>query len=317
MQAVRHFTQQVTAADGVSPFDEQTLLDIANPDAATSYALIFQPRADDGVAGEVPTLLGFAAADLRNNSLELAVHPRARRQGYGTALLGLSKELPGGTVWAHGNLPAALAFAQHNMLPPVRELLVLERKIVATAHQAGAVYPAQAMPTQAGWQLDTFQPDDLPELVALNSRAFAQHPEQGQLVATDFTQRFAQDWFDPQLLYLLRPAQSQTKRSAAQRSAEQQRIKPQRAKLGGFVWLKPDPPQVELYVLGVDPAEQGQGLGSYLIQVALHAAWQNGYQKIVLYVDGANLPAVRAYTRAQFTVQARHTAFRVPQLAKI
>lgn len=294
VQAVQKFTREVAAADGVYPFDEQTLLDIENPDAAAKYALIFRTLADAGE--QFPALLGVAAANLRNNSMELAVHPSARRQGHGTALLALSKSIPDGTIWAHGNLPSALAFVQANELEPARQLLVMGRKITAPLSQISDVSQTNELPPSAGWRLDTFQPADLTELVALNARAFAEHPEQGQLTVADFEQRFRQKWFDPRLLFLLRSMKS----AAAER-----------AKLGGFVWLKPSPSSIELYVLGIDPAEQGQGLGGYLIQVALQAAQENGYQEIVLYVDAGNYPAVHSYEKAGFAVQERHTAFQI------
>jgi mycothiol synthase len=122
--------------------------------------------------------------------------------------------------------------------------------------------------------------------VELNERAFAQHPEQGRLTVADLQARMAQPWFDPAGFFL------------AERGG----------RLVGFHWTKVHggsghhghDPIGEVYVLGVDPAAQGGGLGRALTVIGLRHLCERGLDEVMLYVDADNTPAIATYQRLGF-----------------
>jgi mycothiol synthase len=127
--------------------------------------------------------------------------------------------------------------------------------------------------------------------VEANARAFASHPEQGRLTFADLADRAAQPWFDPAgFLLAWRPGPP--------------------ARLVGFHWTKVHPatggrpPHGEVYVLGIDPAEQGHGLGRLLTLVGLHHLRDRyrhqGLAEVLLYVEGDNAAALRTYAGLGF-----------------
>ena len=86
-------------------------------------------------------------------------------------------------------------------------------------------------------------PADDAELVRVNNAAFAWHPEQGGWTDADIAERRGESWFDPGGLFMAVDEQS--------------------GKLLGFHWTKVHNADLgEVYVVGVDPAAQGRGLGA-------------------------------------------------------
>jgi mycothiol synthase len=137
--------------------------------------------------------------------------------------------------------------------------------------------------------------------IAINHRAFAGHPEQGAWTRADLGLREREPWFDPDGFFL----------------AERE------GRLAGFHWTKvhgshPGAPAHgheaigEVYVVGVDPAEQGIGLGRALTLIGLRYLRSRGLPEVMLYVDEANTAAIRLYESLGFTQWDTDVMFRHP-----
>jgi mycothiol synthase len=239
---------------------------------------------DAGHAGRVhvavkdgTTVVAAAYAD-GDAPVELVVDPEHRRRGHGAALL--TRLLAAGETrfWAHGALPAAQALAAAQGLDPVRTLLVLRLEMDAAPDP-------ELVPD--GVAIRSFEPDDVDAIVRVNGRAFASHPEQGAMDRADFEQRASSDWFDPAGLFV------------ALRDDD----------VVGFHWTKAEHGIGEVYVVGVDPSEQGSGLGTALTARGLRHLHESGIRTVDLYVEGDNDPALAVYRRLGFTEHARDVLY--------
>lgn len=273
---VRALADRAAAADGVAPLSEQPLLWLDRPVPGVHHLI-------SGTAG-------YAQVDLRDPqraTAELVVDPGRRRQGVGTALLSAvaaTARRAGGDlvqVWAHGDLPAARALAAARGLTVARELWQMRLDPL--------VRPAP-VPLPAGLTVRPFRVGaDEDAWLRLNTRAFAHHPEQGRLTRADLADRIAEPWFDPAGLLL------------AERDG--------RLLAAGWTKVPVGSPEGEIYVLGVDPDAQGQGLGRLMTGLMLDHLADRGLASVVLYTEGDNTAAVRTYTRAGFTRSAVDIAF--------
>ena len=175
----------VTAADGVAPVGEVGTLAIRHGNADARHYWL-------AVDGE---LAGYAQID-PTGSAELCVAPEHRRQGFGGRLLEtlLDEDSQLG-VWSHGDLPGAQALARRAGLRITRELWQMALELTGGDGTPVALPQGVAERTFVVGQ-------DEQAWVALNARAFADHPEQGRLTVADVREREAEDWFDPSLLWL-------------------------------------------------------------------------------------------------------------------
>jgi mycothiol synthase len=273
---VRAIADAATAADGVAPVSESGLLALARAESGVRHYLGY-------AAGG---LHGYAQADRAGDgaSVEIVVDPAHRATGLGDALWrAVDQRHPGARVWAHGDLPAARAFAQREGMVRVRELHKMARPLGPQDLEAAST----TLPS--GFTARSFRPgeDDAPWLET-NAAAFADHPEQGQMTLADLHGRMAQPWFDPEG-FIVVEAEDAPGRVAA------------------FHWTKVhrDPtgtahPHGEVYVVGVHPAHQGRGLGRPLTALGLAHLAALGLPEVVLYVDGDNTAALRTYTGLGF-----------------
>jgi len=263
-------------ADGVAPLSEPTLLHLRYDPLGAGRDFVLTD------AGEIAgyAYLDAPAAPDSEVSGELVIHPGRRRQGHGRALVGELIAAAGGhtlRLWAHGDLPAAAALAAATGFGRFRALWQMRRPLREPLGQP--VFPP-------GRTLRTFAPGrDEDEWLSLNGRAFAKHPEQGGWTRHDLELREREPWFDPAGFFIV------DKDGA----------------MAGFHWTKvhpadpPAPAVGEVYVIGVDPAEQGSGLGRALTLAGLHHLRDRGLAQVMLYVDEDNAPAIGMYGSMGFT----------------
>ncbi len=283
VDAVLAVAASAARADGVAPLSEAALLRVRHADGVEHLLA----RSKQG------TLAGYAQLYPADSTAELVVDPVQRHRAYGRALLRALLRTAGRRelrVWAHGQLPAATALAASMGFERARELFQLRRPL------AGPPLPEPAAP--AGVAVRRFRPvEDDERWVELNRRAFATHPEQGRWTLDDLRLRMAEPWFDATGFFL-----------AADESD---------GRLLGFHWTKvhgsdedTGEPIGEVYVLGVDPAAQGRGLGKFLTLVGLHHLRDRGLGRVLLYVDADNRAAVEVYRKLGFEPHATDVMFR-------
>jgi mycothiol synthase len=278
--AVLALAAAASRADGATSLSEDAVLRLRAGDGAVRHLLREEDGVPVGYAQLVPTGQGGFEG-------ELLVHPEHRRRGHGGALLAAVGAHAGDApvrLWSHGDTPGAAALAARAGWTRARELLRMERP---SAGLADLPRPDLA----PGLRVRPFVPGaDDAAWVALNAAAFAGHPEQGRWGPEDLRARLAEPWFDPSLLLLAESPDG----------------------LAAFCWMKVEDGLGELYVLGVDPARSGAGLGRALLVRGL-AAVAGRVGSVDLYVDGDNVRAVRLYTGLGFTRAATDVQYASPQ----
>ncbi|WP_280334304.1 mycothiol synthase [Nocardia wallacei] len=274
-QRIRGVLERAAAADGVEPVSEQTVLSLTTASPARHLLAALD--------GEVLGYANLVPAHGDHPAMaEAVVDPRQRGRGIGATLVStaLAAGGPGARVWAHGNLAPARAVAGRLGLTVARELWQMRRPLATPELPELAVAPDLLVRTYAG-------PADDAELLRVNNAAFDWHPEQGGWSTDDIAVRRDSPWFDPKGLFIaVDPADP--------------------GRMLGFHWTKvhPEtagqPPVGEVYVVAVDPAAQGRGLGRLLTLAGLHYLRDRGLDEVLLYTEADNTAAVHTYTRLGF-----------------
>lgn len=132
--------------------------------------------------------------------------------------------------------------------------------------------------------------------LAVNNAAFAWHPEQGGWDRAVLDRRLAEPWFDADGFLVA-----------------EQRDGSGRPPMVGFCWTKVhgdvDPPLGEIYIIGVDPAAHGRGLGTALTIAGFNYLARRGLHHGMLYVDADNHSAIRLYHRLGMTTALTSRSF--------
>lgn len=146
----------------------------------------------------------------------------------------------------------------------------------------------------SGIETRAFNNGDIDDFIAVNNRAFSWHPEQSGLTAQMVESDVASDWFD----------------------ADGFRLHHIDGELAGFCWTKvhsateTDPALGEIYVIAVDPAFHGQGLGKAMTLAGLEWLAGAGLDVSMLYVESDNEAAVATYERIGFSTYRQDTLWK-------
>lgn len=298
-------------ADGAYPLSEHVVLHLRYGGDAPATHLMARI---DG------RLVGYAHVDptdvVEGPSAELCVHPLHRRRGLGRALVvaaiaAAEKHDPQGRLrlWAHGDHPSANALALSLGFARSRVLWQMRRSLFA---------PVDAPRLPEGVVLRPFRPGiDDDAWLALNARAFAHLPDQASWTARDLHIRLNEAWFDAAGFLV------------AERLSDAAMLGFHWTKVhGGHRWEGQEPghntdpahaspthahdPIGEVYVLGVDPAAQGTGLGTALTLAGLRYLRSRDLDQVMLYVDETNQSAIHLYQRLGFARWSTDVCFRRP-----
>ena len=128
--------------------------------------------------------------------------------------------------------------------------------------------------------------------LSINHRAFAWHPEQGDLDKAGFAKLKKEAWFDSDG-FLLYEVDNQ---------------------LAGFCWTKihldHSPALGEIYAIAIDPNFHGRGLGKQMTEAGLNYLSSEGMKTGMLYVESDNAPALHIYKKIGFSHFLTNRAFR-------
>ena len=286
VEEISELVAVVLQADGLHPLSEHVWLHVSHGgDHHDQHFLMRQ----SGV------LVGYAHLDATDGvagpSAELAVHPAHRRIGIGRELVqSMLSTVPDKRLrlWAHGEQLAAIELARSMNFINTRVLWQMRRSLRT---------PLSTPVLPPGISLRTFSPDlDAQAWLELNSRAFANHPEQGGWLIADLESRMGEPWFSTDGFILA--------------------IADDTGEIAGFHWTKvhgatgqashaheahAHEALGEVYVVGVDPTWQGTGLGRAITIIGLQHLRDLGLNQAMLYVDATNGPALKLYSSLGFT----------------
>lgn len=277
-----------TDHDGIPPIAEHVVLHLRHGGDKDDCHIIIE---NDG------EIIGYAHMDLTDTvagpSAELVIHPEHRGAGLGRALLAEIGRITSPRLWSHGDLPSAQKLAEESGYEKVRTVIQMRRSL--TEH-----LPKLA----AEITLRSFLPGlDDEAWLALNNRAFANHPEQGKWTLSNLHNRMKESWFDVHGFLLTTEGE----------------------RLTAFCWTKihgghshshdekeehDHDPIGELYVMGVDPDFQGRGLGRTVTIAGLAHLRRQGLMSAMLYVDAENTAAIKLYKDLGFTEWGRDVMYR-------
>ncbi len=291
LREVLELIEAATAIEGHRPVGEHKYSHLAV--GATGWVGVLA-YAGDRLVGYAHTRWN-APGDTPRLAVEVVVHPHHHDSDVARFLLnetrGVLGRAGGGLMhlWVHrvedagGSLAARLGFRIQ------RELAFMARPMSERP---------DVPPVPEGVVLRAFRPGtDAAALLEVNNAAFEGHPENGGWDLDELHRRTAMSWFDPDGVLL------------AWRGD----------RLLGFHWTKwhshdseetpAHEPVGEVYILGVDPAAQGLGLGRVLLHAGLAHLYDRGARQAMLYVDCASSAAVALYESAGFTHAYREVCY--------
>ena len=290
VQGVRSLVEAATRADGVAPLSEQVLLTHGSDAPGSLHFLAYDGTHLAGYAHLERGLAGEAA------TAEVVVDPGSRRRGVGTTLIRAVEETVAGQqdsatlmVWSHGHLDAAAALLTGRGYAKARDLWSMSRQLGPDAPELLEARLPEGFTTRhfvVGQDEDAW--------LRVNARAFVDHPEQGRMTRSDLDARIAQPWFDEAGLILIEDVSGATGQTPVLAASHWTKVVPA---------ADPEarPTEGEVYVVGVDPAYQGMGLGRAVTVLGLAHLSGRGLSEATLYVDADNTAAVTTYARLGFT----------------
>lgn len=283
--------RQTATHDGQPPLNDEALQAIQHPESLSESQspmhLAVHRQTSDESGQQQLIWVGYAyLRDIHSDPTgSLFVVPEARRAGAGRRLLAAAIEAAETAIriWAPGHSLAAQTLATDAHFHSVRELLIMTRDLSE---------PILEPELPEGVEIRAFRPgQDEESWLEVNSRAFADHPEQGDVRLAGLRATMTESWFDAADFLVAIDTHS--------------------GRMLGFHWMKQhSDTRGEVYVLGVDPSASGRGLGKALLRAGLqHLRDDLGLTETVLYVEGDNDAAVGLYVLNGFEIASRDVLY--------
>ena len=274
---VRDLIRDAERADGHRPLSDHLWLDLVDGGREGFAGLVaWEP------GHEHPVAYAQVSKGHDSYSIELVVHPHHRYEmntigpELMTAALDVVADSGGGHVhwWVFEPTSSHDDLARRLGLQPGRTLHQMRRSLpLSTSDRSSAVATR------------SFEPGvDDENWLRVNNAAFGWHPEQGEWDRETLATRMDQPWFDADGLL----------------------VHDVDGDMAGFCWTKihrdTEPVLGEIYVIAVDPAFHGRGLGRGLVVSGLDHMADLGVRTAMLYVDADNEPAMTMYVDLGFRV---------------
>jgi mycothiol synthase len=277
--------------DGTPPIAEHVLLHLRHGGDKSDSHIVFK---------EGDQVIAYAHLDttdlVAGPSVEAVVHPNHRGNGLGSLILKEAIKVSGEKtrIWSHGDLPAAKRIATSLKLERLWSNLLMSKSL------------SDIQPVTSKYPIRTFIPDlDNQAFLSLNNKVFANYPDQGGWSKSDLQVRVNEEWFDEKGFFICED----------------------KGKLMGFCWTKIHGAHThshegneadhgheaigEIYVLAVDPAYKGQGIGKDLTITGLNYLKYQGLSSAMLYVGVENKAALNLYTSLGFSDFGSDVMYRV------
>jgi len=289
---------ETTKHDGIPPVAEHVLLHLRHGGDKEDRHIVLE---SNGV------IAGYAHLDLTDQvegpSAELVIHPEYRSKGLGESLLAeivrIAHESNGDKklrLWSHGDLPGARKLAEGGGFTRVRTVVQMRRPLTETLPDKDSRFTYRSFVVG----------EDEEQWLELNNRAFSGHPDQGSWGIRDIKVRELEEWFDPSGFIIVTDEAVHG------------------GKMKGFCWVKihggishhhdgsshDHDPIGEIYVMGVDPAHHGEGIGRAVTIAGLHYMRDRGIFSAMLYVDAENQAGLALYRGLGFTEWGRDVLYR-------
>ena len=236
-------------------------------------------------------LIGYAQISSGNETwaLELVVHPLARRGDARVSQALLSRSVEEIARHGGGHVHVWIQHRSPELADALRDAGFVKGRNLVQMRRSLPLEPELAKASIETRPFISGQDDE--KWLQVNNRAFANHLEQGNWNRETLLKRQNEQWFDSEgfLLHF------------------------DHDRLIAFCWTKihseSDPPLGEIYVIGVDPAYSGKGLGRKICVAGLNYLASKSLPIAMLYVDADNSNALTMYEHLGFHPDHIDTAY--------